>query len=63
MHTLTQRHSGFEFLETASKNINSWPIWKKELAGLCCYSENQPSNPITVGKKSQDPPSHIKSEE
>ncbi len=44
MHAFTQPHTGFEFLEIASREVNSWPTWKKELAGLCCSSNDKPTN-------------------
>ena len=34
MHGSTYKYRGFEYLEFASKRVESWPSWKKKLAGI-----------------------------
>jgi hypothetical protein len=34
MHTVKPQRGYLTHLENASKNVNSWPDWKKELAGV-----------------------------
>ena len=47
MYETTTNHKGFEYLESASKRVDSWPSWKKELAGIDVRKENPAQNETT----------------
>lgn len=51
------RNDGFKQAESAKRNVDAWPAWKKEMAGVeyNCQSTNEqtptPSNSSTQKKK------------